>query len=43
MRLFVDSAHLPVLAANFLTILCCSMANFCAANNWAFAEVRNRR
>jgi putative flippase GtrA len=37
MRLFVASAHIPVLAANFLAILCCSFANFCAANHWAFA------
>ena len=43
MRLFVASAHLPVLAANFLTILCCSAANFCAANSWAFAEMSSRR
>ncbi len=40
-RLFVAKAHMPILVANYLAILCCSMANFCAANHWAFAEVRS--
>ena len=43
MRLFVAEAHLPTLIANYLAILCCSLANFCAANQWAFAEVRSNR
>jgi putative flippase GtrA len=37
MRLLVQEAHLPVLAANVTAILCCSIANFCLGNNWAFA------
>lgn len=37
MRLLVADAHLPVLAANGIAILCCSVANFCLGNNWAFA------
>ncbi len=37
MRLLVDEAHLPLLAANSIAILCCSMLNFCLGNNWAFA------
>jgi putative flippase GtrA len=37
MRILVSVAHLPVLAANGIAILCCSILNFCLANNWAFA------
>jgi len=37
MRLLVDEARIPVLAANAIAILCCSIANFCLGNNWAFA------
>ncbi len=37
MRLLVGAAHLPILAANLIAILCCSMANFSLGNNWAFA------
>ena len=37
MRLLVDGAHLPVLAANGIAILCCSIVNFCLGNSWAFA------
>jgi len=38
MRVLVQEAHLPVLAANGIAILCCSLANFCLGNNWAFAK-----
>lgn len=36
MRILVQEAHLPVLAANAIAILCCSMVNFCVGDNWAF-------
>jgi len=38
MRLLVQQAHMPVLAANGIAIVCCSVANFCLGNCWAFAE-----
>lgn len=37
MRLLVGDAHLPVLAANCIAILCCSIMNFCLGHVWAFA------
>lgn len=37
MRLLVGVAHLPLLAANTIAILCCSILNFCLGNTWAFA------
>jgi putative flippase GtrA len=37
MRLMVDGAHLPVLGANAIAILTCSLLNFCLADLWAFA------
>jgi putative flippase GtrA len=37
MRLLVQQAHLPVLVANAIAILCCSIANFFMGNRWAFA------
>jgi putative flippase GtrA len=37
MRMLVDKARMPVLAANVVAILCCSIANFCLGNNWTFA------
>lgn len=40
MQLFVREAHLPLLVSNLIAILCCSIANFCVGNNWAFARVR---
>jgi putative flippase GtrA len=40
MRLLVHEARLPLLVSNLVAILCCSMANFCLGNNWAFAEAR---
>ena len=36
MRLLVHSAHLPLLVSNATAILCCSIANFCLSNRWAF-------
>jgi putative flippase GtrA len=40
MQLLVHEAHLPLLVSNLVAIPCCSMANFCLGNNWAFARVR---
>ena len=37
MRLLVHNAHLPLLVSNATAILCCSIANFCLSNRWAFA------
>jgi putative flippase GtrA len=37
MRVLVHGAHLPLLAANGIAILCCSVANFYLGNCWAFA------
>jgi putative flippase GtrA len=37
-HLLIHSAHLPLLISNGIAILCCSMANFCLSNIWAFAE-----
>lgn len=38
MRVLVEAARLPVLVANSIAILCCSLLNFCLGHNWAFAE-----
>jgi putative flippase GtrA len=38
MRVLVHDARMPVLAANSIAILCCSIVNFCLSDNWAFAE-----
>jgi putative flippase GtrA len=37
MRLLVQQAHMPVLVANAIAILCCSIANFWLGDGWAFA------
>jgi putative flippase GtrA len=36
-RVLVHSAHLPLLVSNATAILCCSIANYCLSNRWAFA------
>ena len=36
MRLLVQGAHMPVLMANGIAILCCSVLNFLLADRWAF-------
>ena len=41
MRLLVEEAHLPVLSANALAILSCSIVNFCLGDSWVFAPQRN--
>lgn len=38
MRVLVEDAHLPLLVADSIAILCCSIVNFCLGDNWAFAE-----
>ena len=38
MRLLVHEVRLPLLLSNLIAIVCCSIANFCLGNNWAFAE-----
>lgn len=40
MRLFVQQEHLPLLLANGLAILCCSVVNFCLGHLWVFADPR---
>ena len=37
MRVLLHEARLPLLLANSVAILCCSIANFCLGNRWAFA------
>jgi putative flippase GtrA len=41
MRLLVGYGHLPVLAANGIAIVCCSIVNFALSDLWAFARVRS--
>jgi putative flippase GtrA len=36
MRILVQGAHMPVLAANSIAILCCSIVNFSLGDHWAF-------
>jgi len=38
MRLLVDTVRMPVLAANGVSILCCSLVNFGLGENWVFRE-----
>jgi len=38
MRVLILTAHLPLLAANSIAILCCSILNFCLGDLWAFAR-----
>jgi len=37
MPVLVDGARIPVVTANAIAILCCSIVNFCLGHNWAFA------
>jgi putative flippase GtrA len=41
MSLLVQDARMPLLAANSIAILCCSIINFLLGDHWAFA-VRSR-
>ena len=40
MHLLVDRARVSLLLSNVVAILCCSIANFCLGNKWAFAQAR---
>ena len=42
MRILVQEARMPVIAANCIAILCCSILNFCLGNNWAFPARANQ-
>lgn len=42
-RVLVHNAHLPLLASNATAILCCSIANFCLSNRWAFAAASSTK
>ncbi len=37
MRILVEQLRMPVVAANLIAILCCSVVNFCLGDHWAFA------
>ena len=37
MRMLVGQAHVPVLVANVIAVLCCSIPNFFLGNSWVFA------
>jgi putative flippase GtrA len=37
MPILIHNARLPLLAANGVAILCCSVVNFCLGDRWAFA------
>jgi putative flippase GtrA len=37
MRVLMHGAHVPLLISNCISIVCCSMVNFCMGNQWAFA------
>jgi putative flippase GtrA len=37
MRILVQGARIPLLVANCIAILCCSIVNFCLGDHWAFA------
>lgn len=43
MRVLVEGAHMPAVAANAVAILCCSIVNFCFGDNWVFAGSRQAR
>ncbi len=38
MRLLVGQLHLPLRAANAMSIVACSLVNFVASDRWVFAE-----
>jgi len=41
MRLLVRGTRLPVVASNAIAIVCCSVANYCLGDSWAFAAERS--
>lgn len=38
MKALVGGAKLPILAANAIAILCCSLINFCLGETWVFGD-----
>lgn len=42
MRVLVHELRLPVLVANEIGILCCSLLNFCLGNLWTFSGQGSR-
>lgn len=38
MKALVDGARLPILAANAIAIVCCSLINFCLSETWVFGD-----
>lgn len=42
MRVLVQDAHAPLLIANCIAILCCSLVNFCLGNEWVFAKEQSQ-
>jgi putative flippase GtrA len=38
MRILVQEAHLPILIANTIAIVFCSLINFCLGDLWVFRE-----
>ena len=42
MRILIEELRLPVLAANSIAILCCSLVNFGLGDAWVFAARRKR-
>lgn len=43
MRVLVKEAHTPILAANGIAILVCSLINYLLGDQWAFAARRDER
>ena len=37
LRVLVGGVGMPVLAANLIAIVCCSVVNFCLGDHWVFA------
>ena len=40
MRVLVEGARMPVVPANCVAILCCSLVNFALGDQWVFGESR---
>jgi putative flippase GtrA len=38
-RILVEEAHISLLVSGSISILCCSVINFCLGDSWAFAKV----
>ena len=42
-RVLTGSLHMPLLAANAISVLCCAIANFYLGNIWAFAPAEDEQ